>query len=343
MQEAEIIKDLAAFLEQLAANDQFSGAVLVANNGSPLFKQAYGLASKVFNVSNRIDTKFNLASMNKMFTGIAIAQLAEQGRLSFSDTIEKYLPEYPKAIADKVTIHHLLTHTSGMGSYWNDRFDATWATLRTVQDFLSLFIDDPLAFEPGEQWQYSNAGFIVLGAIIEQVSQQSYFDYVREHIYRPASMVNTDAFEMDRPPPNIAIGYTRAGLERESKLGLRRNNLFLHVVKGGPAGGGFSTVEDLLNFSIALQKYKLLSAEYTNIVLTRKMNLPEPQKTPTSYAYGFFDETINGYRVVGHSGGAPGINSRLHMYLDIGYTVVVLSNYDPPAATQVVDWLGDIL
>ena len=87
----------------------------------------------------------------------------------------------------------------------------------------------------------------------------------------------------------------------------------------------------------------MLTEEYTNIVLTRKMNLPEPQKTPTSYAYGFFDETINGYRVVGHSGGAPGINSRLHMYLDIGYTVVVLSNYDPPAATQVVDWLGDIL
>jgi Beta-lactamase len=232
VQEAESIKDLAAFLEQLTADDRFSGAVLVANNGSPLFKQAYGLASKVFNVPNRIDTKFNLASMNKMFTGIAIAQLAEQGRLSFSDTIEKYMPEYPKAIAEKVTIHHLLTHTSGMGSYWNDRFDATWATLRTVQDFLSLFIDDPLAFEPGE---------------------------------------------------------------------------------------------------------------HTNIVLTGKVNLPEPQKTPTSYAYGFFDETINGHRVVGHSGGASGINSRLHMYLDLGYTVVVLSNYDPPAATQVTDWLGDIL
>lgn len=343
MQEAEIIKDLAAFLEQLVSDDQFSGAVLVAKNGSPLFKQAYGLASKVFNVPNRIGTRFNLASMNKMFTGIAIAQLAEQGKLSFSDTIDKYLPEYPKAIAERVTIHHLLTHTSGMGSYWNDRFDATWATLRTVQDFLPLFIDDPLAFEPGEQWQYSNAGYIVLGAIIEQVSQQSYFDYVREHIYRPANMLNTDAYEMDRPPSNIAIGYTRAGLAGEPELRARRNNLFLHVVKGGPSGGGFSTVEDLLNFSIALQEHRLLTETYTNIVLTGKVNLPEPQKTHASYAYGFFDETINGHRVVGHSGGAPGINSRLHMYLDLGYTVIVLSNYDPPAATQVTDWLGDIL
>jgi CubicO group peptidase (beta-lactamase class C family) len=343
MSEADIIEGLATFLEQLVADDQFSGVVLVARNGMPLFKQAYGLASKVFNVPNRIDTKFNLASMNKMFTGVAIAQLAEQGGLSFSDSIGKYLPEYPKAIAEKVTIHHLLTHTSGIGSYWNDRFDATWATLRTVQDFLSLFIDDPLAFEPGEKWQYSNAGYVVLGAIIEQVSGQSYFDYVKEHIYRPAKMDNTDAYEMDRPPLNIAIGYTRTGLEREPELRSRRNNLFLHVVKGGPAGGGFSTVEDLLNFSIALQEHRLLTEEYTNIVLTGKVNLPEPQKIPTSYAYGFFDETINGHRVVGHAGGAPGINCRFQIYMDLGYTVVVLSNYDPPAGTQVTDWLGDRL
>jgi CubicO group peptidase (beta-lactamase class C family) len=343
MSESEIVADLATYLEQLVADDKFSGAVLVAKNGLPLFKQAFGLASKVYNVPNRIDTKFNLASMNKMFTGVAIAQLAEQGRLSFSDSIAKYVPEYPEAVAEKVTIHHFLTHTSGMGSYWNDRFDATWATLRTVQDFLSLFIDEPLAFEPGEKWQYSNAGFIVLGAIIERVSHQIYFDYVREHIYRPANMLNTDAYEMDRPPPNIAIGYTRAGQEGELEPGSRRNNLFLHVVKGGPAGGGFSTVEDLLNFSIALQEHRLLTEEYTNIVLTRKVNLPEPQKIPTSYAYGFFDETINGHRVVGHSGGAPGVNSRFQMYMDLGYTVVVLSNYDPPAATQLTDWLAERL
>jgi len=343
MSESNMIEDLATFLEQLVAVDRFSGTVLVAKNATPLFKQAYGLASKVYNVANGIDTRFNLASMNKMFTGVAITQLAEQGSLSFSDSIGQYLPEYPKAVAEKVTIHHLLTHTSGMGSYWNNRFDATWARLRTVQDFLSLFIDEPLAFEPGERWQYSNAGFSVLGAIIEQVSQQSYFDYVREHIYRPAHMVNTDAYEMDNPPPNIAIGYTRAGLAEETEPGFRRNNLFLHVVKGGPAGGGFSTVEDLLNFSIALQEHRLLTAEYTNIVLTGKVNLPEPQKIPTSYAYGFFDEMINGHRVVGHSGGAPGINSRFQMYMDLGYTIVVLSNYDPPAATQVTDWLAERL
>ncbi|HJT55625.1 MAG TPA: serine hydrolase domain-containing protein [Ktedonobacteraceae bacterium] len=343
MQESETINDLSTFLEQLAANDEFSGAVLVARNTTPLFKHAYSLASRVFNIPNRLDTKFNLASMNKMFTGVAIAQLAEQGKLTFSDTIEKYLPEYPKAVAEKVTIHQLLTHTSGMGSYWNKRFDATWATLRTVQDFLALFIDDPLAFEPAEQWQYSNAGFIVLGAIIEQVSGQTYFDYVREHIYRPANMVNTDAYEMDHPPANIAIGYTHTGLEGETKPGFRKNNLFLHIVKGGPAGGGYSTVEDLLNFSIALQEHRLLTKEYTDILLTGKVILLEPQKTYTRYAYGFFEETIKGHRIVGHSGGAPGINSRFQMYLDLGYTVVVLSNYDPPAATQVTDWLAERL
>jgi CubicO group peptidase (beta-lactamase class C family) len=225
-----------------------------------------------------------------------------------------------------------------MGSYWNDKFDSTWHSLRTVKDFIPLFADDPLAFEPGEKWQYSNAGFIVLGAIIEHVTQQSYFDYVKEHIYEPAGMFNTDAYELDQSTPNLALGYTKVGLDNPEP-GEWRNNLLLHVVKGGPAGGGFSTIEDLLNFSIALRSYKLLSEEYTNIVLDGKVDRAHSGTERTMYGYGFGDDTTNGTRIVGHTGGAPGINGQFDMYLDLGYTVVVLSNYDSPAAGQVARWL----
>lgn len=333
LSQAEAIAELSAFMERLVAADAFSGAVLVAKDGAPLFKQAYGLASMAFGVPNRVDTKFNLGSMNKMFTGVAIAQLAQQGRLSFDDTIAKHLPDYPQHVAEKVTIHHLLTHTAGLGSYWNEKFESSKARLRSVADFLPLFIDDPLEFEPGAQWSYSNAGFIVLGAIVERVSGQSYFDYVREHIYQPAGMPNTDAYELDQDVPNLAIGYTYAAIDGRPDLSLRRNNLFLHVVKGGPAGGGFSTVEDLQAFDRALRAHVLLNPEYTATVTAGKVAVPgDPD---AQYAYGFEDRRVGDHRVVGHGGGFPGINSDLNVYLDLGYTVAVMSNYDPPAAQRV--------
>jgi CubicO group peptidase (beta-lactamase class C family) len=292
-------------------------------------------------VPNQIDTKFNLGSMNKMFTAVAIAQLAAQGTLSFSDPIGTHLPDYPRDVADKVTIHHLLTHTSGLGDFFNEKFEASRANLRTVDDFIPLFIDKPLAFEPGEKWQYSNAGFIVLGDIIQKVSGQSYFDYVREHVYKPADMHNTDAYEMDRPVPNLAIGYTRAYVREWPELGPWRSNLFLHTIKGGPAGGGFSTVEDLLKFDQALRGHRLLSPEHTNTILAGKVDLPGAPGV--QYAYGFFDDRTKGSRIVGHGGGFAGINGQLDMYLDLGYTVAVLSNYSPPAAHYVAMRLREMI
>ena len=196
----------------LAKQDKFSGVVLIAKDGKPVFEKAYGLANKAKNIPNNTETRFNLGSMNKMFTAVAIAQLAEAGKLSFDDTVGKHLPDYPnKDVANKVTIHQLLTHTSGLGSYWNAKFEAKKATIKSVSDYLALFADEPLKLEPGKRFQYSNSGFIVLGAIIEKVSGQSYYDYVREHIYKPAGMKNTDAYEMTANTPNLAMGYTNEG------------------------------------------------------------------------------------------------------------------------------------
>lgn len=337
--ESTLVKELDAFIKDLVAQDKFSGAVLLAKEDKPIFQKAYGLASKEFNVPNQTNTKFNVASMGKMFTGIAIAQLAEQRRLSFNDPIAKHLSDYPKEVADKVTIHHLLTHTSGMGSYWKDEFhEANHARFRTIRDFFPLFINDALLFAPGTKWSYSNAGFMVLGAIIEKVSGQNYFAYVKENVFRRAGMNDTDFYEADRVTPNLAVGYTKQNRYLPDATEWT-NTLYLSPVKGGAAGGECSTVEDLLRFSIALSGHKLLSQRMTDMVLTGKIEYAATRK----YAYGFANNVINGQRIVFHDGGANGISTEFDLYRDTGYTIIVLSNYDHPLAHPVVKKMQEMV
>jgi CubicO group peptidase (beta-lactamase class C family) len=319
----EIVHELGAFLQRLVEADAFSGTVLLAKDDKILFKGAYGLASKRFDVPNRIDTKFNLGSMNKMFTGVAIAQLVQAGRLSLDDPLSKFVSTdwLPREVTDKIRIKHLLTHTSGLGSYFNDRFMRSSRLLfRALDDYKPLIADETLAFEPGTDWQYSNSGMFLLGVVIEKVTGQSYFDYVQKNIYAPAGMTNTDCYELDQPVPNLAIGYARTPSDQRPGW---RNNLFDHVVKGGPAGGGFSTAEDLFRFAAALRTHKLLNPEYTEMVWTAKPELGSPE-----YGFGFGVRESQAGRVVGHGGGFTGISAKLDMYLDLGYTAAVLSNYD---------------
>lgn len=324
--EKAVASYLETVLERLARADAFSGAVLVAREGKPVFRRAYGLASRAWNAPNRPDTKFNLGSMNKMITSVAIAQLMEEGKLDWKDPLGKHLPDWPNAeAAKKVTLHHLLTHTSGIGDYFNEKFfQASRDRFRAVSDYLPLFAAEPLAFEPGAQFRYSNGGFMTLGAVVEKASGQDYFAYVRQRITGPAGMAHTDAYELDADPPNLATGYTRPEAN-----GVRRTNTFQHVIKGGPAGGGYSTVDDLLRFDQALRTGKLIRPETFARVLTA-----DGARATEGYGYGFSTERINGQRVAGHGGGFPGISAQLDMYLDSGWTVAVLSNYDRMA--QVV-------
>ena len=334
--ETELVSRLETFLDRMAKAEVFSGTVLLAKDGKPLFKRAYGRASKRFDVPNKIDTKFNLGSMNKMITAVAAAQLVERGKLSFDDPISKYLSTdwLPREITDKVTIEHLLTHTSGLGDFFNDKFwNSSRLLYRTVDDYKPLYADMGLAFEPGTDWSYSNAGFMLVGAVIEKVTGQSYFEYVRQHIYKPAGMVNSDSYAMDQPIPNLAIGYSK---EQDAEgHAYWTNNIFKHTVSGGPAGGGFSTVEDLLKFDIAMRNHKLLSAE-----MTEKLWTPKPLSPDYGYGFGLHGEP--GDRRVGHNGGFPGISASLEMHLDTGYTVAVLSNYDqgtPVASSKIAELL----
>jgi CubicO group peptidase (beta-lactamase class C family) len=334
------------YVDGLEAADAFSGAILVAADNLPLLERAWGYASRAYNVPNHIDTRFNLGSMNKMFTAVAVAQLAQAGLIAFESPIGEYLPDYPDDVGRRVTLHHLLTHTSGLGSYWNERFEARRTKVRTVRDHLALFVDEPLLFEPGERFAYSNSGFIVLGAVIEAVSGQDYYVYVRDHIYLPVGMHDTDAYETDADEPNLATGYTRMPIGGPSpggppRTGPRRSNIHIHSVKGGPAGGGYSTVGDLLRFAEAVRNHRLLSPEYTETVLQGRMEMEG--RPGYRYGYGFTVQEQGGERVVGHSGGAPGIASWLDIYLDRPVTTAVMANYDPTDAKPVIERLRGLL
>lgn len=323
--EPDLVNAVSAQLDKLAQADEFSGVVLLAKNGKPVFQKAYGFASQTYQVLNRVDTKFNLGSINKIFTKIAICQLAEQGKLSFDDPLGKHLPNYPNLqAAEKATILHLLTMSSGIGDIFNDKYaNLPKERLRTINDYLPLFASDPLAFEPGTRRRYSNGGYIVLGAIIEAVSGEDYFDYVRTHIFKPAGMENTDSYEADAATPNLATGYTlRAGGSGE-----RRSNLYTKPARGSSAGGGYSTAEDLLKFTLALQNLKLLDGEYTKWLLSGMDSAPpaHAQKSTVPITEGD----------LGIAGGAPGINAILELDVASGYTLIVLSNYDPPSAEKV--------
>jgi CubicO group peptidase (beta-lactamase class C family) len=324
---------------QIAA-DSFSGVVLVAENGKTIYERAAGQRDRQTGAPITPDTKFQIASTTKLFTQIAVRQLEQQGRLSLSDTLGKFLPEYPNAVArSKVTVDQLLNHRSGIGSFWNARFMARHEQVRAVRDYVELFKDDSLLFPPGTSQAYSNGGYVLLGAIIERVSGQTYHEYLRDHVFRPAGMRNTVPYERGVAVANAAIGYTaqqlgpvsgdsrRAGTGSrpgyESHVGgrgeTRHPNTDFQPGMSGPAGDGYSTVEDFVGLAHALTTHLLLDSARTVAVLGPR------------YASG------GEFRA---NGGGPGVNAELSIFAS-GDVVVVLSNYDPPAATAIAQFIRE--
>ena len=331
--EKEAVGEIRALLAKVKEKDWYSGTVLVAKGSNILLTDFAGEASKAFHVPNNIDTKFNLGSMNKMFTSVAVARLAEAGQLSFDDPIGKWVDEtwLPKEVTAKITVRHLLTHTSGLGSYFNDvYFKSSRDLFRKLDDYKPLIKDDRPAFTPGERFQYSNTGMFLLGVIIEKVTGQDYFEHVRKVIHAPAGMTDSDCYEMDYPVENLAIGYS----PDDASPYKWQNNLYKHVIKGGPAGGGFSTVKDLHRFALALLSGKLVSRSMRDLMWTDFKG--------SNYGYGFQVVQGPGGKTVGHSGGFPGINSKLDIHLDSGYIVAAMSNIDGGAG-PLANRIGQIL
>jgi CubicO group peptidase (beta-lactamase class C family) len=318
----QIARELGKYVDRLAAQELFSGTVLVAKDGKPFIRKAEGLANRDFDAPVKLDTKFNLGSMNKMMTGVACMQLVEAGKLSLDDPVSKYLGDdwLPKVDKSKVKVKHLLTHTSGLGSYFTEEWQrSSRALYRSVEDWKPICRDETLAFEPGTSWQYSNTGMLIAGAVVEKASGMDYYEYVRAHITGPAGMTNSDFYETDMVNKNLAVGYERETGPNGSAV--YRNNLYAHVVRGGPAGGGYSTVEDLLKFDQALRGGILLKKESLG-----ELWRAYPELGSQDYGLGWGIDQRAGSRVVGHTGGFDGISAAFNMYLDTGYTVVTLSN-----------------
>jgi CubicO group peptidase (beta-lactamase class C family) len=331
----EIRDRTANLLAHVSREDLFSGAVLVARDEKVLFKSAYGLASRAWNVPNRTDTRFHLASVTKMFTAVAVAALVEQGKLAYTTKVGAVLPDYPnRRVRDEVTVHQLLSHTSGMKDRmeWMDTALRS-PRIRTIPDFVKTFAEEPLEVEPGTAFSYSNAGYILLGAMIEKVAGQDYYTFVRETVFKRAGMAASDFFELDASTPNLAEGYA------DGPKGTRVNNVLLLGVKGMPAGGAYASVEDMLRFSTALRSEKLVKRS-TRDLMWKGVTVPGHEDG--DYGYGCTLGSYNGAKIVGHGGGWSGVTNVFEMLPEHGATIVILSNYDsnPTAiANKLHEWL----
>jgi CubicO group peptidase (beta-lactamase class C family) len=283
----QIADEMERYLTRLTDAGLFSGTVIIAKDGRPIFQKACGMRQREPGTPVTMDTPFGLASMGKMFTGVAVAQLAQEGKLSFDDPVSKYLPDTPRKITDKITIHQLLTHTSGLAPFLDGKLFDAHRGARTYQEYLADIFREPLVAPPGTKFSYSNGDYVVLAAIVEKVTGGSFASYLQANVYGPAGMEHS------------TLGTTTAG--------------------------------DMVSFGEALRGHRLLSAENTGRLLAGKV----PTGDGGRYAYGFEDVRVNGQRLCGHGGGGLGISDRFDLYMDSGYTVVVLSDRDPDIGGRV--------
>jgi len=306
--DTELVASVRNYARRAVETGEFSGVILIARNGKPLYEEAFGEADREKKIPNRTDTKFNVGSIDKTLTALAIRQLAAEKKLALDDRIGKVLPDYPnKDAAAKVTIRYLLEMTSGIGDFFGDRYEAAdKEKILTLADYLPLFADKPLEFEPGTANKYSNGGYVVLGLIIEKVTGADYYAYVRDHIFKPAGMPDSGWSEKAVRTPGLAVGYEREGSAWKTNYGTLPG-------KGSSAGGGYSTAHDLLNYTVALDKG----------------------------IFGAAGESERGG--FGIAGGAPGLNAAVEWDPRRGVTIVVMANLSPPSATamarQILAWV----
>jgi len=322
----EIVDEIDQVMNEFVKLDLFSGTVLVAKDGKILYAKAYGDADKDFQVKNMLETKFNIGSIGKTFTGTSIMQLAQKGKLNVMDPVIKHLPDFP--YGDKILIHHLLTHTSGTFNYFaHPDFSEKIYSIRSVSDALPLIYDQKLQFQtPGEKFSYSNSGIVVLGAVIEKISGMSYPDYLQKNILGPTEMNDTGINYLDDVEENRAVGYDKM-ISGDFKRNIYR------VPPANADGGIETTVLDMLKFDQALYGTTLLNEKSKKKMFT-------PFLEDYAYCWGIREEHNN--FITSHGGGAPGVNAAFRRYTTDRYTLVVLSNYGG-AATPVANTIESII
>jgi CubicO group peptidase (beta-lactamase class C family) len=294
---------------------RFMGSVLVAQDGKVLLDKGYGFANLEWDVPNTPTTKFRLGSITKQFTAASILLLEEQGKIKVEDPVKKYMPDAPAAW-DKITIFHVLTHTSGIPSFTSfPDFESREAQAMTPEKLVEWFRDKPLEFEPGTKWNYSNSGYVLLGYLIEKISGQSYSEFVQQNIFTPMGMKDSGHDSNSAIIAHRAAGYT------PGKSGAV-NAGFVHMSIPFSAGALYSTTEDLLRWEQGLFGGKVLTA-----ASLAKMTTPFKQ----DYAFGLGVSTQNGHKMIAHDGGIQGFNTALAYYPDDKLVVAVLANVNGPA------------
>jgi CubicO group peptidase (beta-lactamase class C family) len=305
---------------------QFMGSVLVDRDGKALLSKGYGSANLEWDISNSPSTKFRLGSITKQFTAACILLLEERGKLKVEDPVKKYMPDAPAAW-DKMTIFNLLTHTSGIPSFTGfPDYHSTEAIATTPELLVARFRDKPLEFQPGEKWNYSNSGYVLLGYLIEKISQQSYRQFVQEKIFNPLGMKDSGYDSNSEIILHRASGYT-PGPKGMTNAG------YIDMTIPLSAGALYSTTEDLVRWEQGLMGGKLLSP--TSL---KKMTTP----FKNDYAFGLGVHTANGHRLIDHGGGIEGFNTFLAYYPEDKLTVVVLANLNGQAPDAIASKLAAV-
>lgn len=324
-----------ATLDKLAKSSDFSGCVTVADGDTTMFQECRGLADRTFGVPVDAQTKFHIGSIGKMFTAVAIAQLVEDGKLSWNDTLASRVPEYPDHdAASKITVWQLLHHTAGLGDFMVPEYFAHRESFIDPADYLQLIARQPRPGEPGKQWIYSNAGYVLLGRIIENVSHERYVDYIRQHIFTRAGMTASGFDRLDDVTPHLATGYYRPGIFSSTW----KADWVVLGIQGGPAGGGYSNNTDLLRFAAALRGGKLVKSKTLN-----RMFEDQTPAGPGGYAAGFGDRLSQGKHIRGHAGGIEGTDANLQMIWGTGYAVALTSNQGPGEKWMLAEHIADLL
>ena len=311
-------------VQSYVTNHQFMGTALVARGSQVLFSKGYGEANLELDVPNSPNTKFRLGSVTKQFTAASILLLEERGKLSVSDPVKKYLPDAPAAW-DKITIFHVLTHTSGIPNFTSfPDYPKLERYATTPAELVARFRDKPLDFEPGERWNYSNSGYVLLSYLIEKITGDSYEKFVRENIFTPLGMKDSGYDSNSTVILHRASGYVygKNGFE---------NAGFVHMSVPQGAGALYSTTEDLLKWEQGLFGGKVLQA-----ASLEKMTKP----FKNDYAFGLQVDTTGGHKVIEHGGGIEGFNTELEYYPEDKLTVVVLGNVNGAAPGEIAKKLA---
>lgn len=313
-------------IQALQQENGFSGTLIVRQRGKEVIAASYGFANRSEKIKNHTDMKFGIASGCKIFTAIAISQLVDEGKLTFESKLKDILPfDFPH-FDEHITVHHLLTHTSGVPDYFDEEvmndFEELWIKtpmyhIRSLKDFLPLFQNEKMKSAAREKFSYNNSGFILLGLIVEQVSGKPFDDYVTNHIFVPAGMEHSGYYEMDRLPEGTATGYI------DVEDGSWKTNVYALPAKGGSDGGAYVTAPEMLKLWDALTSYSLISEENTKRLLT----LHATEEDGLSYGYGLWVDTEDGaitnYLLMGYD---PGVNFHASFYPEQDLQIIVCAN-----------------